>query len=132
MKRILVLILVATFFSCSDYGEKITRNGTEVYFEDESIKETAEIAATYLEDMGFTDGTPKSVQITKDSIYNFRMVVQKGAENDKSMDVNFMALGFLLSKEVFDGEDINFQLCDNRFETLRTIPIEGLKTAAKD
>ena len=132
MKKIILLLITGIIVSCSNYGEKITQDGTEVYYEDPALKEMAEATAGYLKEMGFTDGTPKSVQITKDSMYNFRMVVQEGVEKDENMEVSFMALGFLLSKEIFDGEAINFQLCDNTFATIKSIPIEGAKTTVKN
>lgn len=132
MKKILTLIALALFIiSCEGYGEKVTYDGTEVYYKDPALKSKAETTGAYLEEMGFTDGGSKSVQITKDSIYNFRMVVQEGMAQDSTRDVNFMALGFLLSKDVFDGENIHFDLCDNTFETIRTIPIEGFKTESE-
>ncbi|MFC7356743.1 hypothetical protein ACFQO1_03515 [Jejudonia soesokkakensis] len=129
MKKTILLIAAAfLMLACDGYGEKVTYDGTEVYYKDAALKTKAEATGAYLQEMGFTDGSSKSVQITKDSIYNFRMVVQEGMAQDSTRDVNFMALGFLLSKDVFDGENIHFDLCDNTFETIRTIPIEGFNT----
>ena len=125
MKNLLVLVFALFLLSCSNYGDKVVYDGTEIYYKDNVLQEKADQVGAYLEEIEFTDGTPKSVQITKDSVYNFRMVIQKGLENDESMEMSFKALGFLLSKEVFDGAPLNYQLCDNTFTTLKTIPIEG-------
>ncbi len=129
IKRILVLGIATLLMACTSYGEKVTYNGTEVYYTEEITKETADAVGAYLEEMEFADGSSKSVQITKDSIYNFRMVTQEKYHEDTSMDISFQALGFLLSTEVFEGEPINFVICDNTFTTARTLYIEGSDAA---
>ncbi|MCB0457490.1 MAG: hypothetical protein R2776_00465 [Flavobacteriaceae bacterium] len=120
-----VIFSLMLLLSCSGYGDKVTFDGTEVYYKDNVTQEMATKTGEYLQEMGFTDGSAKSVQLTKDSVYNFRMVVQKQFETDTTKDYSFMALGFLLSSEVFNGEALNFQLCDNTFKTVRNIPIEA-------
>ena len=122
------LLLAISLLACSMYGEKVSYNGTDVYYKEGVSKEIAKKVGAYLEDSGFSDGTTKSVQITKDSIYNFRMVTQEQYHEDTTLDVSLKALGMLLSKEVFEGQPINFVVCDNAFETIRTIPINGFKT----
>ncbi len=112
MKKLVIVFVSLFLFSCSNYGDKVVYDGTEVYYKDNILKEKADQVGDYLEEIEFTDGTPKSVQITKDSVYNFRMVIQEGLENDESMEMSFKALGCLLSKEVFDGAPLNYTLCD--------------------
>lgn len=126
MKKILLLaVLAITFFACSNYGDKVVYDGTEVYYKDPALKGKAEATGEFLQEIQFTDGTTKSIQVTKDSVYNFRMVAIPEKVNDPEMEVSFQALGMLLSNDVFDGEAINFQLCDEVFKTVRTIYIEG-------
>ncbi|MEZ4778871.1 MAG: hypothetical protein R2786_05750 [Flavobacteriaceae bacterium] len=120
-----VVFLLVLLVSCNSYGDKVVYDGTEIYYKEGVSEETAKEIGEYLQEMGFTDGSEKSVQLTKDSVYNFRMVVQKQFETDTTKDYSFMALGFLLSSEVFNGESLNFQLCDNTFKTVRTIPVQG-------
>ncbi|MEZ4874699.1 MAG: hypothetical protein R2793_04445 [Flavobacteriaceae bacterium] len=119
-------VLFALFIiSCSGYGEKLVYDGTEVYYKEGVSEDLARKTGAYLQEMGFTDGTTKSVQLTKDSVHHFRMVVQDQYATDTSMDINFEALAFLLSEEVFDGENIRFELCNNTFKTLREIPVHA-------
>lgn len=123
--KLLIAVLCIAFVSCSNYGEKVTYEGTEVYYTEGVSKQKADAVGAYLVDMGFADGGAKSVQLTKDSIYNFRMVTQEKYHEDTSMDINFQALGLLLSTEVFNNEAINFVLCNELLETKRNLYIEA-------
>ncbi len=124
MRYFILLFCCVAMVACSGYGEKVTYDGTDVHYTEEALKEKADATGAYLQEIGFTDGFPKSVQITHDSIYHFRMVVQEGIESDKSMEVSFKALGMLLSEKVFEGESIHFDLCNATFDTIKTFPIE--------
>jgi hypothetical protein len=53
------------------------------------------------------------------------MVVQDGVDKDESMDAELRTFGQMMSFEVFAGESLNFQLCDDRFNTLKSIFISG-------
>ena len=123
MRYVIMLCCCITLVACSGYGEKVTYDGTDVHYTQDDLKSKAEATGAYLEEIGFTDGDPKSVQITRDSVYHFRMVVQDGIAEDPSMEVSFKALGMLLSEKVFEGEPIHFDLCDDTFTTLKTVPI---------
>lgn len=125
--KIAAIFSLVLLFACSGYGEKVSYDGTEIYYTEGVSKEVADKTGAYLEEMGFTDGTPKSVQLAKEENYHFKMVVQQQYAQDTTKDINFKALGFLLSQEVFDGEPLKFHICDNTFETIRTFPIEGSK-----
>ncbi|MDX1462953.1 MAG: hypothetical protein R3359_07850 [Marinirhabdus sp.] len=127
LQNMIVLGLALVVLACNSYGEKVEYNGTEVYYSEDVSKAIADEVGAYLVEMEFADGSTKSVQITKDSLYNFRMVTQEKYHNDTSMDINFQALGMLLSQEVFDGEPITFVICDNTFQEARSIQINGSK-----
>lgn len=125
IKRLSVLFSLFILIACSGYGGKVVYDGTEIYYLEEISEDLANNTGAFLEEMKFTDGTTKSIQLSKDSVYNFKMVTQDQFHTDTSMDVNFQALGFLLSKDVFNGEAINFVICDNTFKTKRILAIEG-------
>ena len=126
MKSLIILLLSATILAgCSNYGEKVVYDGTEVYYKDGATKTDADAVGKALQEMEFTDGTAKSVMVTKDSIYNFRMVTQDVYHTDTSVDINFQAVGYLLSNDAFNGESLNFQICDEVFKTKRNLYIEG-------
>lgn len=131
MKKMkLVLMLLTTlglFIACSGYGEKVVFDGTEVYYKAPVTQEMANRVGEFLVNSEFTDGTTKSIQLTKEDTYNFRMVTQEQYFEDTSMDISFKALSFLLSKEVFDGAPVTFQVCDELFNTKRTIAAEAFE-----
>lgn len=120
-----VIFSMVLLISCTGYGDKVVYDGTEIYYKEGVSEEIAKKTGEYLQEIEFTDGSVKSIQLTKDSVYNFRMVVQKQFETDTTKDFSFMALGFLLSEEVFEGASLNFQICDNTFKTVRNIPINA-------
>ncbi len=122
MKNLLILSAGLFLFSCSSYGDKLTFEGTDVYYTDESLKEDAQKLGEYLVESEFADGGEKSVQLTKneDGTRVFRMVVQEGAENGNDSMFTLFAMG--ISMSAFDNEPVNVELCDNTFTTLKTIP----------
>ncbi len=122
MKKLLFLILPLLLASCTDYGEKVTYNGTDVYYKDGATLEDADKLGAYLEEAEFADGVEKSVMIVKNEggNYVFRMVVQEGAEEGNDTMFQLMAMG--ISMGAFDNQPIDVDLCDNTFQTLKTIP----------
>jgi hypothetical protein len=124
MKHLIIILVISlSFFSCESYGEKAKSGYVEVYYETEALKNKATEIAKYLDKNEFSKDHTTSFKLTKDSLYNVRMVVKEGAEKDASNDMTFMSIGYVLSMEVFNNQPINFMLCDNSFKTLKTIPI---------
>jgi hypothetical protein len=124
MKKFLVIIcLCLCIYNCESYGKKVESGFVEVYYDVDTLESKAQEVANYLDENEFSKDHTTSFKITKDSLYNIKMVVKDGAEKDASNDMAFMSIGYLLSMEVFNNESINFQLCNNTFNTLKTIPI---------
>lgn len=127
MKKVLVFILAIIIASCSNYGEKITIDGTEVFYKDGVTKEQAQQLADYLKQEGFTDGTAKSVQFVKNEKTNtltFRMVMDSSSINDESNMVLFESTARNLSKEF--GQPIDFEACDVNFKTIKTVQADDV------
>lgn len=122
-KLFLYTAFILLCYNCESYGKKVESGLVEVYYEDDVLKDKAQQIAKYLDDNEFTKDHITSFKIEKDSIYDVKMVVQEGAEKDASNDMAFLSIGYLLSLEVFNNEPINFQLCNNTFEVLKTIPV---------
>jgi len=122
MKKLFILTLPLLLLSCTDYGEMVTYNGTDVYYKDGATQTDADKLGAYLEESEFADGNEKSVQIVKNEsgTWVFRMVVQEGAEEGDDTMFKLAALG--ISMGAFDGEPVDVDLCDNLFTTLKTIP----------
>lgn len=121
MKKLAVLFVSILFISCSNYGEKVTFNGTDVHYKEGVSKAEAEKLGQYLVDSEFADGKKKSVQLVRDKETNnltFRMVVADGTiENTKSDYIFNTFVGNL--SETFDYQPVDMHLCNNRFETLK-------------
>lgn len=129
MRKFLILSITLLFISCSNYGEKITFNGTDVYYKDGATKEEAEKLGNYLVESGFSNkDKKKSVQLIRDSDSNnliFRMVVGQGVADDSSNDFIFKTFATNLSK-LFDNQPIDVHLCSNTFETQKIYEFEDV------
>ena len=120
-----MFVFVFLFWNCSQHGEKLTFNGTEIYYKDGATINDAVNLGEYLVSSGFTkDGKRISLQIFKNGkIYVVRMVTQKGKENDSSVIESIRTISSEMAKDVFkiDKSNIEFHLCDDRFHSLRVI-----------
>ncbi len=120
MKKLLLLLSIFLFLSCTEYGDKLTFNGTDVYYNDGVTVEQAQKLGEYLIESEFTDGTEKSVQLVKEETtgnFVFRMVVSN--DIDESNDMIIKAYAQALSKDVFNDKPVDMHLCDNKFKTLK-------------
>jgi len=116
--KILTLVLI-TLISCQKYGDKLSFNGTEVYYKDGVSKDQATQLGNYLIKKGFATGDTKSVQfvINKETKnLTFRMVVDKNVANKS--DYLFTSFSRELTKEF--KQPVDFELTDNKFKTLKT------------
>lgn len=127
MKYFVFIVYILSHASCTSHGNAIVINDTSVFYKEESLREVAIKTADYLNKMDFTKGTLSDVQVTRDTVYNVRVIVPQAVASDYRMDSNFHALGTSFSSEVFGGADINFQLCDSRFNTIKNISINKPK-----
>lgn len=121
MKKLIYLFALTLLVACSNYGEKLSFNGTEVYYKDGVTKEQAEKLGVYLQTEGFTDGNRKSVQLVNDENtgnLTFRMVTSKGSAYNPQNETMFESFTRKLTEEF--NQPVDFQLCDESFETLRT------------
>lgn len=126
----LLLFIISTFTiaSCSNYGDKVSKDFVEIYYKDNITKEQAEKTLEILYPGWNQSGTKKSVQLVKkaDTVY-FRMVIDE--EKAKGIaDETYLLLGTGLSMSVFNNEPVNVELTDNRFNTLRTLHFEKIET----
>jgi len=127
MKKLLTILSIFFLFSCTEYGEKLTFNGTDVYYKDGVTKEQAQTLGEYLVEEEFADGGEKSVQILKDEVtgnLTFRMVVANDINEDQ--DMIFKVFAQALSTDVFNGEPVDFHICDNTFETIRAFSFSDI------
>ncbi|MBV1922463.1 MAG: hypothetical protein KUG68_00390 [Flavobacteriaceae bacterium] len=127
MKKLLTIFAFLLLISCSNYGEKVSYNGTDIYYKEGVTIEQANNLGKHLVKSEFADGAEKSVQLVKDETtgnLTFRMVVSSG--NEEGNDMIFKLFAKQLSDEVFEGKPVDFQLCDNMFKTLKTYSFNEL------
>ncbi len=125
---LLFIITTITITSCSNYGDKVSKDFVEIYYKDNISKEQAEKTLEILYPSWNQSGTKKSVQLVKkaDTVY-FRMVIDE--EKAKGIaDETYLLLGTGLSMSVFNNAPVNVELTDNRFNTLRTLHFEKIET----
>jgi hypothetical protein len=126
LRNVFFTVLTAlTLSSCTNYGNKVSKDYLEVFYKEGITKEKAEELLTFLypawKAPGKTVTPKKSVQLTTagDSVY-FRMVADKEKIKDVSDEVLYL-LGNVLSDSIFDKAPVNVQLTTNEFETIRTL-----------
>jgi hypothetical protein len=108
-------------------GTRLDLNGSDLYYTDSVTAAEAKRLRRHLLETHTFDGAAGTFQLNKDgSRYQFRMMVQPGAEDDQQTIFASNALGMRLSGAVFGGKVVEIHLCDENFDTLRVVdPIGG-------
>ncbi|HVS34291.1 MAG TPA: hypothetical protein VMS17_01850 [Gemmataceae bacterium] len=115
------------------YGKEIKLKGDSQLYYTSSVKEAdAHKLADWLNG-NFPFEHPVSFQLNKvGSAYEFRIVVNKGAEQKPAVVADAQNFAELLSQKVFAGEKVNVILCDDQFKTVLVVPhVEATTTVAK-
>lgn len=101
-------------------GKFMIRGKLELYYAEAVTAAEAEKLMDYLKkcDWGQTE---QSVVLDrkKDGSYVFSMCVEEGTENNVIYSVIFNAMVREMSREAFDGEDVEIRLCDPNLETIK-------------
>lgn len=132
MKNYLIALMILALSACSNYGEKIEVNGTEVYYKDGVTKEMAMQLGEFLDREEFSDGSTKSVQFYRNEtsgVLTFKMVTTEEFASDPSYEMIFKEFARNLRTE-FD-QPVDFLLADNSFETLKTFAAADLPEVIK-
>lgn len=117
-----VLFTVVAESRYQQHGTMIARNGGELFYTSRVQKAEAERLSDYLVKCGFFNGDRKSVQIDREGRwYRFRMIVKKGIETDPQNIAVMKAFITDLSRDVFGGLPVEIHLCDDHFNTLKTV-----------
>lgn len=134
--KLLTLFTGVSMFvsSCSNYGKKVTFEGTkgEVYYKGDGVTEAdAKKLGDYLKTVDYINNTKEtSFQLTKKAdTYIFKLVIDKAFyDSAKGLDKSYKALGALVSKNVFEGKKVDVGLTNNVFEDFKTIPYDETYT----
>lgn len=130
MKKNLVLLSLLAFYfafsSCSNnYGTKLMFDNTELYYTDDITEDEANEIGKYLQEIDFTDGDEKTVQIAKDGdTYQFRMVVKEGYDEDKDYEQIAYEFIYNLSYDVLNGAPAELHMCDENIETIKVVKMD--------
>lgn len=122
--KLLIIIVLSFLIGCSQYGEKLTFKGIEIYYKNGATINDAINLGEYFFKIGLIKDNKISFQIFKnDDIYVVRMVAIKGKENDKEVIESLKTTCKELADDVFkvNKSKIEFHLCSDRFKTLRVI-----------
>lgn len=113
--------------SSSGLGKRLGVNGSDLYYTSAVTTAEAKRLTKHLIDSHAFDGSQGTFQLDKaGKRYQFKLIVQKGGENDEQTIFASNALGMRLSGAVFGGKVVEIHLCDQNFDTLRVVdPIGG-------
>ncbi len=121
---LIIISLVSLNISCSlqdnRWGKSIEYRGNDLYYTSNITEETARKLGDYLLEAGFfQEESQGSSQITEDNgVYQFRIVVKEDVFNDKEFIKNAALFAATISKDVFDGIQVEIHLCDKNFKTV--------------
>lgn len=139
MKSIILFLLFAvTLTACTNYGKKVTIEGTkgEVFYKGDGVtKEDAEKLGKYLKDdiKYFGDEKKLSVQLmkSKDDGYDIRFVVDKKKLDESPAAVEaFESIGAAISVDLYNEKPVNVILTDSKFKELRSLQHDAAKVKA--
>lgn len=123
----MIAAIASVLVSCGDgYGTKLEYGSTELYYTDEVTESEAKALGDYLEETKFTEGDEtKTVQLTKDGdVFQFRMVVKDSYLDDEDYEAIAAFYAYSLSIDVFDGEEVEIHLCDDKLETKKVVEMD--------
>jgi hypothetical protein len=108
-------------------GTRLDVNGSDLYYTSAVTTAEAKRLRKYLIESHAFDGSQGTFKLDKaGKRYQFKLIVQKGGENDQQTIFASNALAMRLSGAVFGGKVVEIHLCDQNFHTLRVVdPIGG-------
>ena len=120
-------LIWAMIYSQNIPDKNLVINGDELYYTDNVSKNEVDKLGEYLKETDFfaQDDNNISIKIDKkEEEYILSLIVDK--EKVESSDISETAkfLGKTLSTEVFNNSKVSVNLCDDRFNSLKTINIE--------
>lgn len=118
---VFVVIFLVKLFG-QPYGKELKFKAGQLYFLPPVTEAEANKLGEHLVKAEFFDDTPKSVQLTKESgYYAFHMVVKQEYQRNQEFHNGCVQMAWELSREVFNGERVDFHMCDDRLKTISEI-----------
>lgn len=105
---------------------KVQHGNLEVFYLGGATKAEADRLGTYLVKSWGASGNRQSVQLKKTAGgYQVRIVVKKEFQNDQETLKQLGFDGARISRDVFDGTDIEVHACDQYLKTLQAFPLRA-------
>jgi hypothetical protein len=117
-----VVVLLASY---QPHGTRVELNhGSELYYTKDVSKDEADKLAAFLNAKYVPADHKVSVQLAKpNGLRQVRFVIDEAKVGES--ELAFLAMGYLMSIEVFDTQPLEVHLCDPSLKTLKTIDIKG-------
>lgn len=132
VKRYLLSLLLPFFlFGCEGNGTVLTfAEGEDLYYKGGVTAEQAQTVGKVLQDQGlFNASGPAAAQLIKEGEgYRIRFILKDGAWEEKSIEEEFRAMGYAVSKEGLEGATVVVDLCDDTLTTQKgdLAPVERI------
>lgn len=133
MKKIIIFLLVVfSLTACSNYGKKVTVEGTkgEVFYKGDGVTEAdANKLGKYLKDDIKYFGADKALSVqlmkSKEDGYDIRFVVDEEKIKAAPQTVDaFAQIGAAMSMDLYDNKPVNIIFTDDHFKDIRTLPFD--------
>ena len=118
------IILWAAIYTANIPDNSIVFQDDELYYTERIEKINAEKLGKLLENNGLfvKDDVSVNVGIDKDgNIYIFSLLVKDAAVEDSNLITTLKELSYKISKEVFNNQKVQVNLCDNNFKVLKEL-----------
>ncbi|HWD87625.1 MAG TPA: hypothetical protein VG367_05820 [Mucilaginibacter sp.] len=104
-------------------------NGVQLYHTQDVTGAEADSLGNFLIRVKFATGDAKTVQLAKTgSTYQFRFVVKPGLDKDTAFVRQCRLFANRLSGEIFKGNPVEVQLCDDGMNTLATAQMDKVQS----
>jgi len=114
-------LLACMLHACSKKEQELRFGKDMVYYFDPVEEETAQKVGDFLKAYRYFQDNGSVVQLVQDSSLLVRFATRPGIEKDPYIIDGFVDMQLEMSLSVFDGQAIDFQLCDSTMSTKGTI-----------
>ena len=135
---ILALFIAIALTACTNYGKKVTMEGTkgEVFYKGDGVTEAdAKNLCKYLKDDIHYFGPDKSLSVqlmkSKGEGYDIRFVVDEKKLKETPEAVTFFEnIGAVMSIDLYNEKPVNIILTDLHFKEIKSLPYDAAKVKA--
>ncbi len=128
MRLLLILSITAALLqSCKQSEQVVTFGNDKVYYLDPVDEETASKVGAFLQEYRYFIDLGAVVQLVNDTSFVVRFATRPGIEKDAYIIDGFVDMQLEMSLSLFDGQRVDFQICDSTLTTKGTITFDDAK-----